>query len=753
MNAIYKRASVLLGVVLLVGCAGEERYGLHVLFPDEEALSDTSLLIVWVLDGSVGSCEQFISGEIDPEQARWHARLDMGDPREDLATPESLPGVPNGEHLFVAEGRMLSGAKILRGCALAQVKAAATLDVTVDLVCVCEPVPGTCAPVDEVLDNDLDDDCDGKTDECESELDCDDENGCTQDICLGELCQHPHWPDTTRCSDGDPCTQDDVCLEGVCVGGEKDCSDLNANCASGICNPLTGECEAEEQEDLTPCEDGLFCTVGDSCQAGVCVGGQDRDCEDDEPCTRDVCNENESACTPIWEPKPNEEGPVGDASCGDDADNDCDHLVDAADPDCLPCTLNEDCDDGNPCTLNTCVDDACVADTTNEGGVCEDGLYCTEGDHCASGVCQGQPQVCVPSDTCHVSVCVEADQECIEQPKGDNETCDDGLYCTVQDNCQAGVCGGHERDCDDDDFCTLDGCDDALDRCTHEHQEIPGAEGPEGNATCGNGVDDDCDGLTDHLDSDCVQQFGLLFDGADDFVSITQDSSTLSSTNLGVLVDFTTGDTIREWSVVAAHYGNGADVENSRWLIGITTVEAGALCFEVSSGSTMYGFSELVPLAECYQTRFQLLVMVDALAGSIKLLRYENGEETLLLDDASFSGSINTSNLVFDLLIGSLGDADYDESFFTGIFRQAAVFNFSDFSASDREMLFSEPGKLKDFVKNGTDHGFSFLQSDVIDYFDFGVGSGSTLPNLCSNANGDGALQNFPTDDSQWVQE
>ncbi len=57
MDAIFKRASVLLGVILLIGCAGEGRYGLHVLFPDEEALSDTSLLIVWVLDGSVGSCE------------------------------------------------------------------------------------------------------------------------------------------------------------------------------------------------------------------------------------------------------------------------------------------------------------------------------------------------------------------------------------------------------------------------------------------------------------------------------------------------------------------------------------------------------------------------------------------------------------------------------------------------------------------------------------------------------------------------
>ena len=68
-------------------------------------------------------------------------------------------------------------------------------------------------------------------------------------------------------------------------------------------------------------------------------------------------------------------------------------------------------------------------------------------------------------------------------------------------------------------------------------------------------------------------------------------------------------------------------------------------------------------------------------------------------------------------------------------------------------MLFAEPGKLKDYVLNGNDHGFSFSRYDVVNYFDFNVGSGSTLPNLCDNANGDGALQNLPTDDSQWVQE
>jgi len=495
-----------LGFLIVAGCAGEGRYSLQVFFPNDEVLGDTSRLIVWVLDAGEGSCEQFIQGEIDPEQARWRARLDIEDPRVDAPGPDSMPGVPNGDLLFVAEGRTTSGAKILRGCMPAQVRSGETVEVRVELVCVCEPVPGVCAPIEEVIDNEVDDDCDGKTDECESQLDCDDSNGCTQDLCVVDQCQHPHWPDKTLCDDKNPCTSNDACLDGLCTGQEKNCSDFDGACVQGECNPLSGSCEARVKEDLTPCEDGLFCSVDDICQSGVCIAGGDQNCDDDEPCTRDACSETERVCTHVWEPKPDMEGPVGDASCLDDEDNDCDHLVDTDDPDCLPCTVDEDCDDGNLCTLNSCTDNVCETSATNEGGACEDGLYCTVDDVCANGVCRGQPRVCVPSDDCHRSVCLEAADLCGEQQKDDGETCDDSLYCSVQDSCHAGVCQGEDRDCEDGDICTLDDCDEQLKECTHEYQEIPGAEGPEGSPSCGNGVDDDCDGQTDSADSDCCTQ-------------------------------------------------------------------------------------------------------------------------------------------------------------------------------------------------------------------------------------------------------
>ncbi len=492
--------------VLEFGCESDGSYFLQVDFPSEELLQDTADLYVWVVEAE--SC-----GDVS-----W-AGLDSGEEAsvssivvENIAISTAggvLASVPNGVFVFVAEGRTIGGARILRGCTRVEVKAGATIRVLLDLTCVCEPVPGVCAPIEEITGNGLDDDCDGETDECMSELDCDDDNFCTQDICVVSQCQHPHWPNSTQCDDKNSCTSNDACLDGICTGTGRDCSGFDAVCVRGVCNPASGECEAQEEEDQTPCEDGLFCSEADVCLAGVCVAGGERDCDDEEPCTQDVCNENERACKSTWEPKLNAEGPAGSANCEDGEDNDCDLLVDMDDPDCNPCTVDEDCDDANPCTLNNCADGVCSTSSTNENGSCDDGLYCTEDDVCVGGVCQGEARICTVGDICRVGVCLEDEDRCDEVEKDDGEICDDGQYCTVQDNCQAGVCEGEDRVCEDSDICTLDACDEQLGECTHVAQEIPGAEGPEGNPSCGNGVDDDCDGLTDDWDSECL---GLIYE-------------------------------------------------------------------------------------------------------------------------------------------------------------------------------------------------------------------------------------------------
>jgi hypothetical protein len=90
---------------------------------------------------------------------------------------------------------------------------------------------------------------------------------------------------------------------------------------------------------------------------------------------------------------------------------------------------------------------------------------------------------------------------CVSRLAPDEAPCDDGIFCTILDACFGGVCvGGPQRPCDDGDACTEDRCDNVGARCEH----APTVEGPQGDATCADGLDNDCDGATDAPDPDCA---------------------------------------------------------------------------------------------------------------------------------------------------------------------------------------------------------------------------------------------------------
>src|SRR5262249_3167492 len=48
-----------------------------------------------------------------------------------------------------------------------------------------------------------------------------------------------------------------------------------------------------------------------------------------------------------------------------------------------------------------------VMGCTGENQPCDDGLFCTENDTCQGGVCSGTPKFCGSMDSCHVGVCDE----------------------------------------------------------------------------------------------------------------------------------------------------------------------------------------------------------------------------------------------------------------------------------------------------------------------------------------------------------
>jgi len=185
---------------------------------------------------------------------------------------------------------------------------------------------------------------------CGADEICDDHNPCTDDRC-GEGRRCVFAPNAAPCDDGNRCTRADVCRAGNCVGGDPTLCPARDQCHDvGVCDPATGDCIMPVRPDGSVCSDGNACTVDDACQAGACVAGLARDCDDRLPCTADSC--------------------VATRGCVHTALAGC-------------CDANADCDDGDACTGNeTCN----VTTGTCEAGiapVCDDGLPCTA-DSCVS---------------------------------------------------------------------------------------------------------------------------------------------------------------------------------------------------------------------------------------------------------------------------------------------------------------------------------------------------------------------------------
>jgi len=117
-------------------------------------------------------------------------------------------------------------------------------------------------------------------------LDCDDDNGCTDDSCDPKSgCVHT--PNTLPCEDGDQCTASDHCGAGSCIpGGPAACDDANP-CTDDSCDKATG---CKHASNTASCDDGDACTTADKCAGGLCSGGPALGCDDANPCTDDSCD-------------------------------------------------------------------------------------------------------------------------------------------------------------------------------------------------------------------------------------------------------------------------------------------------------------------------------------------------------------------------------------------------------------------------------------------------------------------------------
>jgi hypothetical protein len=98
-------------------------------------------------------------------------------------------------------------------------------------------------------------------------------------------------PSGTPCEDGAFCTVDTTCQAGLCAGGaSRDCSSAGGACAVGSCNETNDSCEPQPSNEGAGCDDGDPCTTGDACSAGSCGGVPVPDGDGDGRCdTIDGC--------------------------------------------------------------------------------------------------------------------------------------------------------------------------------------------------------------------------------------------------------------------------------------------------------------------------------------------------------------------------------------------------------------------------------------------------------------------------------
>jgi hypothetical protein len=98
------------------------------------------------------------------------------------------------------------------------------------------------------------------------------------------------------------------------------------------------------------------------------------------------------------------------------------------------CALDEECEDLDPCTTDTCVDQACSR--VEIEGCCVADADCSDDNYCTD-------------DTCQNGTCVSSDNA---------NPCSDGDSCTYDDVCSGGACQGLPLDCNDNNACTQDQC-------------------------------------------------------------------------------------------------------------------------------------------------------------------------------------------------------------------------------------------------------------------------------------------------------
>jgi len=263
---------------------------------------------------------------------------------------------------------------------------------------------------------------------------CNDDNSCTLDDCKSSTgkCDNIYIGNGKFCNDGKGCTTNDKCNGGKCDGVVQGKCDDGNPCTKDTCDN-SGKCGHETAVN-TPCNDGNPCTTGDKCADIVgCIGTDQLICDDDNPCTTDVCDKNKGGCVVTKVPK--------GALCNKDACNQQGKCDDNGQCTGFKKTCNDDnpCTK-DLCDKKSGV---CTNQPLKDGSPCNDGDPCTQGEKCnAAHKCTppaGQ-KGCNDGNACTDDICDQGTLTCKNVPKLAGGVCDDGDGCTEATSCIGGEC-------------------------------------------------------------------------------------------------------------------------------------------------------------------------------------------------------------------------------------------------------------------------------------------------------------------------
>lgn len=280
------------------------------------------------------------------------------------------------------------------------------------------------------------------------------------------------------CDDGFNCTYNDVCFLGQCNGVPNNTvcenkSPASGNpCIDGTCNILGMGYDAEGcvfTNNTQPCDDGIVCSVNDTCTNGSCIGVDDmtfcpnlasmmgqckggtcdptnttmladmngcvftnltmgQPCNDSIPCTfNDTCNAN-ATCT----------GTSSNITCANMT------LPAGLNPSCamfvcnntlgcilLNATIGTSCSDNASCSVNDVCDGLGHCVGTLDNNFCET-MSPSFNNDCVNGTCNPTSPFATPGTGCVFT--------------NNSLPCNDGIPCTNNDTCSSGLCRGTYND-------------------------------------------------------------------------------------------------------------------------------------------------------------------------------------------------------------------------------------------------------------------------------------------------------------------